>query len=136
VALILVVSADKSFVEGISQTLSGAGHLVLSVNDAAEAIALRGPRPLVALVNREELDEVSDAAIIPLAKGGALVTYTTTDDATPSVPFRLRRATLADLQLPLEKKRLLALVKFVEDRAYTSGRSTDNGDPLDQRPPR
>lgn len=125
-ASILVVSPDSAFIEGISQTLGAAGHQVVVASDMSEAVeTLHSARPLVALVSTDELMS-SGALQVPLARGGALLTFRTTEDAPPSLPFRLRRATLADLQLPLERKRLLALVKFVEDRARTSGRAADD----------
>jgi CheY-like chemotaxis protein len=134
VASILVVSSDSSFVEGISQTLSAAGHQVVVAHEMSEATeTLRGVLPLVALVNREELTS-SNASAVPLARGGALLTFRTGDDASASLPFHVRRATLADLQLPLERKRLLALVKFVENRARASGRASDDTYPLEDNP--
>jgi hypothetical protein len=126
VASILVVSHDSSFVEGIFQTLSAAGHQVVVAIEMSEAAeTLRGTLPLVALINRDELTS-SSAPAVPLARGGALLTFRTSEEPPTSLPFRIRRATLADLQLPLERKRLLALVKFVEDRARASGRSADD----------
>jgi len=135
VALILVVSADASFVEGVFQTLSAAGHQVVVAGEMSEAAeALHGALPLVALINREELTSFG-APAIPLAPGGALLTFRTVDEAQASLPFRVRRATLADLQLPLERKRLLALVKFVENRARASGRGSEDAESVEDFPP-
>jgi hypothetical protein len=94
---------------------------------------LRGTLPLVALVNRDELTSSTTPAV-PLARGGALLTFRTGDDAPASLPFRIRRATLADLQLPLERKRLLALVKFVEKRARAAGRGSDDVEAIEEFP--
>jgi CheY-like chemotaxis protein len=136
VASILVVSRDSSFVEGIFQTLSAAGHQVTVAREMSEAAeTLRGILPLVALINREELTGSSSPAV-PLARGGALLTFRTSEDAPASLPFRVRRATLADLQLPLERKRLLALVKFVENRARASGRGSDDAESVEDSPRR
>jgi CheY-like chemotaxis protein len=131
VASILVVSRDSAFVEGISQTLVAAGHQVVVANVMSEAAeSLRGALPLVALINRDELTS-SNAPAVPLARGGALLTFRTGEDTPPSLPFRIRRATLADLQLPLERKRLLALVNFVEKRARDAGRGSDDSESLE-----
>jgi DNA-binding NtrC family response regulator len=134
VASILVVSHDSSFVEGIFQTLSTAGHQVTVASEMSEAAdALHGALPLVALVNRDELMSTSAPAVL-LARGGALMTFRTTEDAPATLPFRIRRATLADLQLPLERQRLLALVKFVETRARASGRTSDDAELVEDYP--
>ena len=128
-ASILVISSDRALLEGMSQTLSGAGHEVVVAADISEAVeTLRGARPLVALVNRDELHDSTAVFQVSLARGGALLTFRTADDAPRTIPFRLRRATLADLQLPLEKQRLLALIRYVETRVRTSGRSAEDGD--------
>ncbi len=133
-ASILVVSPDSSFVEGIVQTLSAAGHQVIAARELSEAAeTLRGTLPLVALINRDELTSTT-APSVPLARGGALLTFRTSEDTPPSLPFRVRRATLADLQLPLERKRLLALVNFVEKRARTAGRGSDDLDAVEDSP--
>jgi hypothetical protein len=41
----------------------------------------------------------------------------------------LQRAVLADLTLPLERNRLVALVAHVRDRALTTGRGGRSSDP-------
>jgi hypothetical protein len=134
VASILVVSPDSSFVEGVFQTLSAAGHEVIVASEMSEAAeTLGGTLPLIALINREELSNSTTPAV-PLARGGALLTFRTGEDTPASLPFRVRRATLADLKLPLERKRLLALVKFVEDRARAAGRGSDDIDSVEDSP--
>lgn len=131
-AFILVVGSDQSLLEGLSQTLVGVGHHVVLARDVAEAHdALRGTCPLVALVDRDALIADRAECPLPLMRGGALVTFRGTEDTAGHFPFRLPRATLAELQLPLERQRLLALVKFVEDRARASGRALD-GDASDR----
>ena len=125
-ALILVIGSDPALLEGVSQALGGAGHQVTVAHDVPEAMEnLRGLRPLVAIVNRDHLFNGLTGAAMPLAKGGALVTYHTSDDEPRSSAFPLRRAPLAELQLPLERQRLLALVKVVEDRARTCGHTPE-----------
>jgi hypothetical protein len=42
------------------------------------------------------------------------------------LPHRVQRATLAELELPLEMQRLSALIRYVENRAHALG-----GDCLD-----
>jgi hypothetical protein len=126
VALILVIGSDPALLEGVSQALGGAGHQVTVAHDVPEAMeSLHSLRPLVAIINRDHLVNGLTASAIPLAKGGALLTYRTSDDEPRSASFPGRRAPLAELQLPLERKRLLALVKVVEDRAKTCGHTPE-----------
>lgn len=132
-ASILIVGSDSSLLEGLSQTLVGAGHQVVIAQDFAEAHhVLHGSHPLVALVDRDALIADGTECPVPLMRGGALVTFRGTEDMAGHFPFRLPRATMAELQLPLERKRLLALVKFVEDRAHACGRASIDGDASDR----
>lgn len=131
-ALILVIGSDPALLEGVSQALGGAGHQVTVAHDVSEAMEnLHGLHPLVAIVNRDHLVNGLTGSAIPLAKGGALVTYRTADEEPRSASFPVRRAPLAELQLPLERQRLLALVKVVEDRARTCGRTPEESDAIE-----
>lgn len=122
--------------EGVSQALGGAGHQVTVAHDAPEAMEnLHGLRPLVALVSKNQFVDGLSAFAVPVAKGGALMTYSASDDEPRNAPYPARRAPLAELQLPLERKRLLALVKFVEDRARTCGRTPEELDAIEDTPP-
>jgi DNA-binding NtrC family response regulator len=126
VALILVIGSDPALLEGVSQALGGAGHQVVVAHDVPEAMEnLHHLRPLLAIVNRDHLVNGLTGSAIPLAKGGALVTYHTSDEDVRNASFAGRRPPLAELQLPLERKRLLALVKVVEERARTCGHTPE-----------
>lgn len=136
-ASILIVGPELALLEGISQTLAGAGHQVVIAHDVAEAQnLLRGVRPLVALVDRNIAKTDPAAYALPLMRGGALVTFRGTDESAEHFPFRLPRTAMAELQLPLERQRLLALVKFVEDRARASGRTLPEGETTVEVEPR
>lgn len=127
-ALVLVVGGDSALLEGLAQTLAAAGHSVLSTRtyDGALDMATR-QAPLVLLAEHplHAVDATWCAALLrmPLAPGGARVLYRATAEAGSHVSPALRRATLADLALPLERQRLLALVQSVEDRVRRSGRA-------------
>jgi CheY-like chemotaxis protein len=137
VASILIVGSDPALLEGVSQTLAGAGHQVTLAHDVTEAVEnLNGLRPLVALVNKDHLVAGAGGFAIPLARGGAMMTYRASDDEPRNVPFSVQRATLAELQLPLERQRLLALVKCVEERARTCGKTPEEGELLEEAPRR
>ena len=128
-ALLLIVGTDSALIEGISQTLTGAGHEVMFARSLADAIDAAGDlRPLVLLVERSAIDEIRSTLRVPQAEGGAILVFHPEDTVSPSLPHRLQRATLAELELPLERQRLLALVRYVEKRARTVGRDLiENG---------
>ena len=128
-ALLLIVGTDSSLIEGMSQTLTGAGHEVMFSRSLADAIESVGDlRPLVLLVERSAIDEIRSTLRVPQAEGGAILIFHPEDTVSPSLPHRLQRATLAELELPLERQRLLALIRYVEKRAHTVGRDLiENG---------
>ena len=126
-ASILVIGPDTALLEGISQTLVGAGHRVVVAKDVAEALeTLQGAKPLVALVDCDELNKGGSIFRVSLAQGGALLAFHCDDEDAVDLPFRLQRATLAELKLPLERQRLLALVRYVESRARAAGRESSD----------
>lgn len=125
-AVILVVGPDAALLEGVSQTLVGAGHEVLVARDVPEALESLGSiRPLVAVVDRDELVKSGVAFRAALGPGAALIAFNNDDTDGERLPFALKRATLAELQLPLERQRLLALVRNVEARAHAAGRDEE-----------
>ncbi len=74
-------------------------------------------------VSGEALEEAGAGATLPLTPGGAMIVYGRSHDARPFLPTKLQRATLAHLVLPLERHRLVALVKSFDNRSRTTGRS-------------
>ena len=130
-AVIALVGSDVALLEGLAQSL--AGHRVLLATNAADMPdALAGDPPLVAVVERA-LAHV--AARVPLAPGGAIVLFGAAGAPAPAPPAGLQRLVIADLVLPLERARLLALVTSVEERARRTGRSTPPlGAPVQQTP--
>jgi len=121
-----------ALMEGLSQTLVAAGHEVVVAADIPEAIrTLGGARPLIAVVDRAELMRGDAVLGLPLARGGALVEFHGDDAGAAVLPHRIQRATLAKLQLPLERQRLVALVSNLEKRALAAGRKTSDEERLD-----
>ena len=124
-ASVVAIGPDTALLEGIAQTLVGAGHHVVVARDIPEAIEhLHNQEPLVALVDCGELLNGGGALKASLANGGALVTYHCEGSEAPRPPFNFQRALLADLSLPLERQRLLALIKYVETRLSITGRES------------
>lgn len=130
-ASILIVGTDAPLLEGVAQTLVGAAHHVAIAKDIPEALeTLQGKRPLIALVHCEELIARAQMLHTALAHGGALLAFHCDDDDRYTLPFNVKRTTLATLRLPLERQRLLALVKYIENRAHAAGRDSADGDEL------
>ena len=123
---ILVAGPDPALIEGVVQTLVGAGHRVVSGKDIPEVLeSLGDAKPLIALVECNELMTRPGQLHARLAHGGALLAFHCDEDDGPFLPFSVKRTTLAQLRLPLERQRLLALVRFVESRAHAAGRDAD-----------
>jgi DNA-binding NtrC family response regulator len=122
---VLLVGQDGALLEGLSQSLAAVGYVPLAIatlHEAREAAALSAP--LLVVVQRELAAEASAEALgIALAPGGALVLFQATmTNATPISPT-LQRSVLADLTLPLERNRLLALAQHVHERVMATGRA-------------
>jgi DNA-binding NtrC family response regulator len=126
---ILLVGSDAPLLEGLAQSLAALGHapvVALSLHEARE-LASQHP-PLIAVVSRMLASEASSEMLgIPLAPGGALVLYRSAGNLTVTLPPALQRAVLADLTLPLERNRLVALVAHVQERARATGRGRVSG---------
>ncbi|HKO14929.1 MAG TPA: hypothetical protein VJU87_01765 [Gemmatimonadaceae bacterium] len=123
-AMIVLVGADAALLEGLSQSLGARGYRARVTADLREARELAAERaPLIALVDRElAARSPSSALAMPLAPGGAIVLYHHSGvDSTTLVPA-MQRTVMADLALPLERHRLVALVQHVEERARAAGR--------------
>ena len=127
-ATILLIGEDAALLEGVAQTLASNGHtssVAMSLADARD-LAQRTP-PLVIVVDRRLLSD--EPLGLPLAAGGAAVLYRTAGASSSVLPNGLGRSVLADLTLPLERNRLVALVQRVEDRAVTVGRGPRRNTP-------
>lgn len=122
---VLLVGEDAALLEGLSQSFAGLGYTPLvatSLHDAREIAA--DVVPLLAVVERDLAQRAtSDALAIKLAAGGALLLFHQTDASKPAIPMGLQRSVMADLALPLERNRLMALAQHVQERARTTGRS-------------
>ena len=122
-ATILLVGTDVSLLEGLAQTLAAVGHdtqLASSLAEAMEAAAVRAT--LVAVIDRSMIQPTGEALRLPLARGGTLVVYRPDGATAAALPVTVQRAVLADLRLPLERHRLVALLQHVEGRARSTGR--------------
>jgi len=122
---ILLVGSDGPLLEGLAQSLAAMGHtprVATSIAEAQESAAYAPPLVLVA--SRSLAAEGGAAALtgISLAAGGAMLLYHEVGSRSIPLPPALQRNVLADLSLPLERKRFMALVQHVEERAHATGR--------------
>lgn len=120
---VLLVGTDEPLLEGLAQTLAAAGHPAMVATTVGEAFSLAASDPpLVCVVDRAVALEHSEVAHLNLKPGGALIVYHTIGAQPTPLPSPLQRLTLADLALPLERQRLVALVASLASRARRVGR--------------
>ena len=122
---VMLVGTDAALLEGLSQSLAREGHrpvVALSLAEARELAVMTAP--LVLVVDRGLASSSgSELLSLPVAAGGARLLYRASSASPAALLPALQRAILADLTLPLERYRLLALVQSVGDRAVTTGRA-------------
>ena len=127
---ILLAGSELPLLEGLAQSFATLGFKPVVAQSLGEArdLAVHNP-PLVAVVSRT-LAATSGAEVlsIPLAPGGALMLYRSVGSPLVTFSPSLQRAVMADLALPLERNRLMALVQHVAQRALATGRV--DADPL------
>jgi hypothetical protein len=123
---IVLIGSDTALLEGLSQTLAAAGFRVRLADSLHDALVVpEVDPPLIVVVERTAALHALRGVSLPrlsLAPGGSLVLYHATDDGPEPLPASLQRLTLADLSLPLERQRLVALIQSVAARARTIGR--------------
>ena len=133
---ILLVGTELPLLEGLAQSFAAQGFapvVAQSLHDAREAAA-HDP-PLIVVVSRALAATASAETLsIPIAPGGAFVLYRSVTTALVTLPASVQRAVLADLSLPLERNRLMALVHHVDERARVTGRGVDDT-PTDEAAP-
>lgn len=131
---VLLVGEDAALLEGLAQSFAALGYtprVALSLHDAREG-AVADP-PLLAIMDAQLAAESSaDALAVQLSPGGALVLYHSGADNRPLIPPTLQRAVMADLALPLERNRLMALAQHVSERVRATGRSRRQTPPEQQ----
>jgi DNA-binding NtrC family response regulator len=131
---VLLVGEDAALLEGLAQSFAALGYtprVALSLHEAREG-AVADP-PLLAIMDGGLAAESSaDALAVQLSPGGALVLYHSGAGERPAIPPTLQRAVMADLTLPLERNRLIALAQRVSERVRTTGRSRRQTPPEQQ----
>ena len=124
-ATVFLIGSNDPLLEGIAQTLAAAGHQPRICHTIAEALDMaRSEPPLAAVVERTLA--VSDPASLrmPVQPGGATLVFRSGAEgpATEPLPLPVQRLVMAELTLPLERHRLVALIQRMEERAQVTGR--------------
>ena len=119
----LVIGWDEGVLEGIAQALATAGHRVHVARSVAEAAAVLTEIEPLALVVERACASDPEFMRLRLPPGCAVVLYRRDEESTPAMPTAVQRMTLADLILPWERQRLIALVQRLTERAVASGRA-------------
>lgn len=131
-ATILLAGEDAALLEGLAQLFATLGHNSTVVGTLPEARdASRRLAPLVSVIDRTLLGN-EHALGLTAAAGGATLLFGHGATAPRLLSAQVRRAVLADLTLPLERNRLVALVQRIVDRAETVGRRSRNTPPETQ----
>ena len=126
---ILLAGEDAGLLEGLAQSFAAKGHYATVVRTLAEAReASHRLVPLVAVIDRSLVHGVHSLGVT-MAAGGATVLFGDAATAPGVLAAPVRRAVLADLTLPLERNRLLALVQRVSERAQVVGRRSRDTPP-------
>lgn len=130
-ATILLIGSDEALLEGLAQSLTALGHRALMPHDVSEAVDIATAHPpLLAVVGQAALHSDTRALRIPVLPGGALVLYRTPGELATMV-VGTQRNVLAELVLPLERHRLLALVQHLEERVRVTGRENHRDTPTE-----
>jgi hypothetical protein len=125
--MILVLGNDDALLEGLAQALAASGQTVATAKAVEDAEEIAKRHPLLLLVAdraRLTLSDGSRLARVAFRAGGAVVAYRGHEEpsGTVALPSEIARMTLADLELPLERNRLVALALYVAARAREVGR--------------
>jgi hypothetical protein len=122
-ATILLIGTDGALLEGVAQLLAASGHSAWTAHSLDEGREIAASRqPLAVLVETGLALADPHGIPTPMARGGAVLLYRTDTSPSGVIPPALQRTVLADLALPLERHRLLTLVRCMAERAFATGR--------------
>jgi hypothetical protein len=135
--MILLAGGNTALLEGLAQALANTGRRVVVAHSLDEAEELQAHQPPILTVAERGLLSDADPGRnflrATMAGGGALITYREAGDTSRALPALLARHVLADLVLPLERNRLVALADHLASRAREVGRPADRT--LPESPP-
>lgn len=127
--MILLAGGNTALLEGLAQALANTGQRVLVAHSLDEAGELQARHPPILTIAERGLVADTDPGRhflrTTMAGGGALITYREAGDTSRALPALHARHVLADLVLPLERNRLVALAEHLASRARAVGRPAD-----------
>lgn len=126
--MILLAGSNTALLEGLAQALASTGHKVVVAHSPDEADQLARQDAILTVATRELVSDTEPNRNIlrgVVAGGGALITYREAGDTSRALAAPVARHVLADLVLPLERNRLVALAERIASRAKAVGRSPD-----------
>ncbi|HLV26502.1 MAG TPA: hypothetical protein VKZ41_09320 [Gemmatimonadales bacterium] len=124
----LAIGGHETVLEGIVQTLVASGFRVSHVAHAQDAVAVaEEDAPLIMLVDSGLGGDLPALMTLPRLNKGAIVLWRSTAEPATRLSPPVQRAVLAELELPLERARLLVLCRYVLGRHLEAGRD-ENGD--------
>ncbi len=127
--MIVLAGGNTALLEGLAQAFANTGQRVTVVGSLEEASEVRMSAEAVLVIVERELVARAEAGqpYLGALLGGAaaLVTFREAGDTSRMLPAGVARHVLADLVLPLERNRLLALAEHVLSRARATGRPGD-----------
>ncbi len=132
-AAVLLIGTDASLLEGLAQALASAGHAVHLADSVGEAVEVASHTPPLVVVADHQLGRMESALTRLAAPGGALLLYHTGSRSVAPLTPALQRAVMAELALPLERHRLVALIHRVAERVEASGRGRTDAPPEPER---
>jgi hypothetical protein len=135
-ATVFLIGSNDPLLEGIAQTLAASGHQPRICHTISEALEMaRSEPPLAAVVERALAVSDPVSLRMPVQPGGATLVFRSGGDAPPAEPLPLpvQRLVMAELTLPLERHRLVALIQRMEDRAQVTGRGRRGHDTPPER---
>ncbi len=130
-ANVVLLATDPGVLEALAQTFVGSGHRTLLADDTADLLTIaRAAGTTVLVTERSLLLAPEVAERFPARLGAnALIAFHTAeardDECSPAMAQRLHRLVLADLCLPQERTRLLALIGAVEQLAERADRGVE-----------
>lgn len=127
---VLIVGGEPAVQEGVLQAARAAGLTATGCPDIACAREAASESPPVALVLHADLasagEELRRISLIP---GGAVILFRDAESGGASAGRQYTRSVIAELRLPLERARLIALLKHLVARARVTGHDKRSAEP-------
>lgn len=126
---VLIVGGNSAVLEGVLQSVRASGLSAEACPDVGCARdAASESRPVALVVHVDLAPASEELRRFTLLPGGAVILFRDGDHAGSS-NRQLDRAVIAELALPLERARLVALLNRIVERARITGRGRRPPDP-------